>query len=64
MTIPEWPTPTSTMMTAATAAGVLVDAVSWFGDREVAVRQVLSDSSAYCSHRWRDACAELGITVK
>jgi len=51
--------------TAATAVGVLRRAVSWFAARGVVVERVLSDNgSAYKSHAWREACAELGITVK
>jgi transposase InsO family protein len=51
--------------TAATAVGVLRRAVAWFADRGVRVERVLSDNgSAYKSHAWRDACAELGITPK
>ena len=51
--------------TAATAIGVLRRAVAWFTDRGVTVERVLSDNgSAYKSHAWRDACAELGITPK
>jgi transposase InsO family protein len=51
--------------TAATAIGVLQRAVSWFADRGVTVERVLSDNgSAYRSHAWRDACAELGIKPK
>lgn len=51
--------------TAATAIGVLRRAVSWFAARGVSVERVLSDNgSAYKSHAWRDACAELGIKVK
>lgn len=51
--------------TAATAIGVLVRAVAWFAARGVVVERVLSDNgSAYRSHAWRDACAELGITPK
>ena len=50
---------------AATAIGVLHRAVAWFADRGVTVERVLSDNgSAYRSHAWRDACAELGITHK
>ena len=42
---------------------VLHRAVAWFADRGVIVERVLSDNgSAYRSHAWRDACAELGIT--
>ena len=51
--------------TAATAIGVLRRAVAWFAARGVIVQRVLSDNgSAYRSHAWRDACAELGITPK
>lgn len=51
--------------TAATAIGVLRRAVAWFAARGVTVERVLSDNgSAYRSHAWRDACAELGITPK
>jgi transposase InsO family protein len=51
--------------TAATAIGVLRRAVSWFAARGVTVERVLSDNgSAYKSHAWRDACAELGIRPK
>jgi len=50
---------------AVTAIGVLRRAASWFGARGVRVERVLSDNgSAYKSHAWRDACAELGITPK
>ena len=50
---------------AATAIGVLRRAVAWFADHGVTVERVLSDNgSAYRSHAWRDACAELGITPK
>lgn len=50
---------------AQTAIGVLRRAVSWFAARGVPVERVLSDNgSAYKSHAWRDACAELGITAK
>ena len=50
---------------AVTAIGVLRRAVSWFAARGVTVERVLSDNgSAYKSHDWRDACAELGITAK
>jgi len=50
---------------AATAVAVLRRAVSWFAARGVKVERVLSDNgSAYKSHAWRDACAELGITAK
>ena len=51
--------------TAETAIGVLHRAVAWFADRGVTVERVLSDNgSAYKSHAWRDACADLGITLK
>lgn len=51
--------------TAATAIGVLRRAMSWFAARGVIVERVLSDNgSAYRSHAWRDACAELGIRPK
>jgi transposase InsO family protein len=50
---------------AATAIGVLNRAVTWYAERGVTVERVLSDNgSAYCSHAWRDACADLGITPK
>jgi transposase InsO family protein len=50
---------------AATAIGVFQRAVAWFADRGVRVERVLSDNgSAYKSHAWRDACADLGITAK
>lgn len=51
--------------TAATAIGVLRRAVSWFSARGITVERVLSDNgSAYKSHAWRDACAELNIKAK
>jgi transposase InsO family protein len=51
--------------TAATAIGVLQRAVSWFSKHGVIVERVLSDNgSAYRSHAWRDACAELNIRPK
>lgn len=51
--------------TAATAVGVLRRATSWYAAHGVRVERVLSDNgSAYRSHAWRDACAELGITPK
>jgi transposase InsO family protein len=50
---------------ADTAIGVLRRAVEWFAERGVTVERVLSDNgSAYKSHAWRDACAELGVTPK
>lgn len=51
--------------TAATAITVLHNAVTWFAARGVVVERVLSDNgSAYRSHAWRAACAELGIAPK
>ena len=51
--------------TADTAIGVLRRAVAWFAQRGVSVERVLSDNgSAYRSHAWRGACAELGIKHK
>jgi transposase InsO family protein len=51
--------------TAAPAAAVLRRAVTWFADRGVTTRRVLSDNgSCYRSKLWRDTCAELGITIK
>ena len=50
---------------AATAIAVLRRATAWFADRGVTVEKVLSDNgSAYRSHAWRDACAELALTHK
>jgi len=50
---------------AVTAVGVLYRAVAWFAERGVTVERVLSDNgSAYISHLWRDACADLGIAHK
>lgn len=50
---------------ADTAIAVLHRAVAWYADRGVPVQRVLSDNgSAYRSHAWRDACADLGITHK
>jgi Integrase core domain/leucine-zipper of insertion element IS481 len=50
---------------AATAIEVLRNAVAWFADRGITIERVLSDNgSAYKSHAWRDACAELGIRAK
>jgi transposase InsO family protein len=51
--------------TAATAIGVLRRAIGWFADLGIQVQRVLSDNgSAYKSHAWQTACAELGITAK
>jgi transposase InsO family protein len=50
---------------AATAIGGLHRAVAWFAERGVRVQRMLSDNgSAYRSHAWRDACAELGVRHK
>ena len=50
---------------AATAIEVLQRAVAWFADHGVTVERVLSDNgSAYKSHAWRGACADLGVTAK
>lgn len=50
---------------AATAIAVLRRATAWFAEHGVSVERVISDNgSAYRSHAWRDACAELGITHK
>jgi len=50
---------------AVTAIAVLQRAVTWFADHGVIVERVLSDNgSAYVSHAWRDACAELNIKHK
>lgn len=50
---------------ATTAIGVLQRAVAWFADHGVTVERVLSDNgSAYRSHAWRDACADLSIVHK
>jgi transposase InsO family protein len=51
--------------TAITATGVLRRAVTWYAERGVTTRRVLPDNGSACkSHRRRDTCAELGITVK
>ncbi|RAO37428.1 Beta-glucosidase [Micromonospora saelicesensis] len=48
-----------------TAVDVLRNAVAWLTARGVTIERVLSDNgSAYKSFAWRDACHELGITVK
>jgi transposase InsO family protein len=50
---------------AVTAIAVLRNAVAWFNARSITIERVLSDNgSAYKSHAWRDACAELGIVHK
>jgi transposase InsO family protein len=51
--------------TAATAAGVLHRAVTWFAARGVVVERVLTDNGGcYRSLLWRDTCADLGIKHK
>ncbi len=51
--------------TAITAEAVLIRAVKWFNERDVAVERVLSDNGgAYRSHLWRDTCTELNIKHK
>jgi transposase InsO family protein len=51
--------------TGPTAAAVLHRAVSWFADRGVTARRVLTDNGGcYRSRNWTAACAELGITAK
>ena len=50
---------------ATTAIAVLQRSVAWFAARGVTVERVLSDNgSAYRSHAWRDACAQLGVKHK
>ena len=50
---------------AETAIGVLRRATSWFADQGVRVERVISDNgSAYRSHAWRHACADLGLAPK
>jgi transposase InsO family protein len=50
---------------ATTAVSVLRNAVTWFAERGVTTRRVLSDNGGcYRSFAWRDACTELGITHK
>jgi transposase InsO family protein len=50
---------------AVTAIAVLQRATSWFAERGVIVERVLSDNgSAYKSHAWREACADLAIVHK
>lgn len=50
---------------SVTAVGVLERATAWFAEQGVTVERVLSDNgSAYRSHAWRDACAQLGIVPK
>ena len=51
--------------TGPTAAAVLHRAVTWFADRGVTARRVLTDNGGcYRSRNWTAACAELGITPK
>jgi transposase InsO family protein len=51
--------------TGATATAVLRRAVSWFADRGVTARRVITDNGGcYCSRAWASACAELGLSVK
>lgn len=51
--------------TAQTAVGVLRRAVAWFNERGVHVERVLSDNgSAYQSRAWRQACQELGVSLR
>ena len=65
-TTPGSPTPRSTTTKPPTPQSAFSRrAVSWFADRGVTVERVLSDNgSAYRSHAWRDACAELAIKPK
>lgn len=50
---------------AATAIRVLQRAVAWFAEHGITVERVISDNgSAYRSHAWREACADLGTTPK
>jgi transposase InsO family protein len=48
-----------------TATAVLRRAVSWFADRGVTARRVITDNGGcYRSRDWAAACAELGLTMK
>ncbi len=50
---------------ATTAIGVLRRAVAWYARHGIIVERVLSDNgSAYKSHAWRNACADLDIKAK
>ena len=50
---------------ATTAIGVLRRATAWYAQHGVTVERVLSDNgSAYKSHAWRNACADLAIKPK
>jgi transposase InsO family protein len=43
-------------------AAFLARAVAWYAAQGIVVERVLTDNAkAYHSHRWRDACAELGV---
>jgi transposase InsO family protein len=51
--------------TKETATDVLKNAVTWFAERGVTVRRVLSDNgSCYKSTLWHETCADLGIVPK
>ena len=51
--------------TKETATDVLKNAVTWFAERGVTVRRVLSDNgSCYKSSLWHETCADLGIVPK
>jgi transposase InsO family protein len=50
---------------ATTATAVLRRGVTWFADRGVTTRRVLTDNGGcYRSRDWANTCAELGITPK
>ena len=43
-------------------AAFLARAVTWYGEHGITVERVLTDNAkAYHSHRWQEACAELGV---
>ena len=43
-------------------AAFLARAVAWYGEQGIRAERVLTDNAkSYHSHRWRDACAELGL---
>ncbi|HEX6459586.1 MAG TPA: IS481 family transposase [Thermoleophilaceae bacterium] len=47
---------------AVTAVGFLKRAVTWFSERGIGIREVMTDNgAAYVSFAHRDACAQLGI---
>ena len=51
--------------TKVTATDVWKNAVTWFAERGVTVRRVLSDNgSCYKSTLWHETCADLGIVPK